>query len=212
MEKDYYKILHVAKGATAEEIKKAYRKLALEYHPDRGGGKAEEAKFKEINEAYQVLSDPAKKNQYDQFGSSSFRGNGGGGGGQGQGFGGFSGFQGGGFSDFGFSGGIGDIFEDFFGQAMSQVQAELQITPAQAVLGDTISLEVGGAKVEFAIPAGTQSGDSFRFAGKGRTTRNGKRGDLILSVKIVMPKRISKEQAELWGKLKESESKKSWWN
>jgi len=211
MSKDYYKILGVLKSASLEEIKKAYRKLALEYHPDRGGGKEAEEKFKEINEAYQILSDPQKRSRYDQFGDAAFRA---GGAGNGQGFGGFDfsgGFGQGDFSGFGF-GGLGDIFEDFFGQAMSQVQAELEITPAQAVLGDKMSLEVDGQKLEFNIPAGSQSGDSFRFAGKGRAARNGKRGDLILTLKIRMPRNLSREQKELWEKLRESEAKKrGWW-
>ncbi len=73
MPKDYYKILGVSRNATQEEIKKAYRRLALKYHPDRNkGNKEAEEKFKEINEAYAVLSDPAKRRQYDQFGSSEF--------------------------------------------------------------------------------------------------------------------------------------------
>lgn len=209
MSKDYYQILGVAKGASAEEIKKAYRKLALQYHPDRGGGPELEAKFKEINEAYQILSDSEKKQRYDQFGDAAFRGNNGGQGSS-QGFGGFefSGFDfGGGF------GGFGDIFEDLFSQSMSQVQAELQITPAQAVLGDELSIDVGGQRVTFKIPSGIQSGDSFRLAGKGKQMRNGRRGDLILTVKIVMPKNISKEQRELWEKIRESEGKKKhWWS
>lgn len=118
MAKDLYNVLGVAKNATVEEIKKAYRKLALQYHPDRGGGKDTEAKFKEVNEAYQILSDPQKRQQYDQFGDAAFRQGGRPGGGAGQGFGGFdfSGFGGGDFSGFGFGGGIGDIFEEFFGQ------------------------------------------------------------------------------------------------
>ena len=74
MAKDYYKILGVSKGASAEEIKKAYRKLALKYHPDRNkGDKAAEESFKEINEAYAVLSDPEKRKQYDTFGSQGFQ-------------------------------------------------------------------------------------------------------------------------------------------
>ncbi len=74
MAKDYYKVLGVAKGASAEEIKKAYRKLALKYHPDRNkGDKQAEDKFKEINEAYAVLSDPKKKQEYDTYGSSGFK-------------------------------------------------------------------------------------------------------------------------------------------
>lgn len=212
MANDYYSTLGVSKSANAEEIKRAYRKLALQYHPDRGGGKEAEKKFKEINEAYQVLSDTNKKSQYDQFGHANYQQASNGGGGfdfsgfrreQGDNFGGF---------DFGFGGGLGDIFEDFFGQAFSQVQAELRISPAQAVLGDKMKLSVDGQNIEISIPAGTQDGTSFRVPGKGRAFKGGKRGDLILTVRIEMPKHISKEQRELWEKLRESEAKKkSWW-
>ena len=163
-----------------------------------------------VNEAYQVLSDPEKKQRYDQFGDAAFR-NGGGNSAGGQGFGGFdfSGFDFGG----GFGGGLGDIFEDLFSQSFSQVQAELQISPAQAVLGDDLALGVGGQKIDLKIPAGVQSGSSFRLPGKGNQMRNGRRGDLILTVKIVMPKNISKEQRELWEKIRESEKKKKhWWS
>ncbi len=215
MNKDYYKILGVSQNATADEIKKAYRKLALQYHPDRGGGKEMETKFKEASEAYQILSDPQKRSTYDQFGSAAFQ-NGGGNPGGGGPFGGFdfSGFGGGqgSSSGFGFGGGIGDIFEEFFGQSMSQVQAEIRITPAQAVLGGDLGLELNGEKLNFKIPAGTQSGTSFRFPGKGRTYRGNRKGDLILTVHIEMPKHLSKEQKELWEKLKETESKRKWWN
>ncbi len=99
---DYYEILGLNKDATTEEIKKAYRKLALKYHPDRNSSDSNaEKKFKEINEAYQVLSDPEKRTRYDQFGSA-------------EGFGGFDfrDFQGRGFSDFG---DFSDIFDSFFG-------------------------------------------------------------------------------------------------
>jgi len=215
MNNDYYDILGVSKTATTDEIKKAYRKLAMQHHPDRSNGPASDKKFKEASDAYQVLSDPNKRAQYDRFGSAAFNGNSGGG--QAGGFGGFdfSGFGGqggqGDFSGFGFGGGLGDIFEEFFGASMSQVQAEINISPAQAVLGDRISLEVNGEKVEFSIPAGIQSGTSFRFPGKGRAYRGNKKGDLILTVKIAMPKSLTKEQRELWEKLKEAEGKKKSW-
>ncbi len=99
--RDYYEVLGVSKSASDADIKKAYRKLAKQYHPDvNPGDKTAEAKFKEANEAYEVLSDPQKKSRYDQFGHAGADPNG---------FGGF----GGGFNDFDF-GGIGDIFETFF--------------------------------------------------------------------------------------------------
>ncbi len=102
--KDYYDILGISKGASDDEIKKAYRKLAMKYHPDRNpDNKEAEEKFKDINEAYQVLSDPQKKSQYDQFGTTDFNG----------GFGGAGGF------DFSGMGGFEDIFDSFFGGGFS---------------------------------------------------------------------------------------------
>lgn len=100
--KDYYEVLGLTKGATDEEIKSAFRKKAIKYHPDRNqGDKAAEDKFKQINEAYQVLSDPQKKAQFDQFGTTDFNG----------GFG-----QGGGYAGYDFDGfDVGDIFSQFFG-------------------------------------------------------------------------------------------------
>lgn len=122
MSKDYYKILGVDKSASQDEIKKAFRKLAHQHHPDKSGG--DEAKFKEANEAYTVLSDTQKRAQYDQFGSGAFNG---GFGGPGAGQGGFGGFEGFDFSGFGFGGNgqgqngnsfefdLGDIFGSMFG-------------------------------------------------------------------------------------------------
>lgn len=107
MAKDYYKTLGVEKNASQDDIKRAFRKLAHQYHPDKGG---EEAKFKEINEAYQVLGDEKKRAQYDQFGSGAFDGSGGFPGG------GFGGFNGQGF-DPNMFGDLGDIFSSFFGGA-----------------------------------------------------------------------------------------------
>jgi len=108
MAKDYYKLLDIEKGASQEEIKKAFRKLAHKYHPDKQTG--DEEKFTEINEAYQVLSDEKKRATYDQFGSGAFDGSGGSGAG-----GGFGGFDFSGFSGAGGGGGFGDL-GDMFGE------------------------------------------------------------------------------------------------
>jgi molecular chaperone DnaJ len=115
--KDYYEVLGVQRGATADELKKAYRKLALQFHPDKNpGNKAAEEKFKEISEAYEVLSDSERRQRYDQFGHAAF------GGGAGRGPGGFQGGFGGidleeALRTFmgTFGGGGGSIFDDFFG-------------------------------------------------------------------------------------------------
>ena len=126
MARNYYEILGVSKNASKDDIRRAYRKLAHEHHPDKGGGDA--AKFREVNEAYEVLSDETKRSQYDRFGSAFAQGYGGQ---AGTGFGGFSGFsdfsdfaKGFGGFDFGsfsagggsaFGGDLGDIFSDIFG-------------------------------------------------------------------------------------------------
>lgn len=131
--KDYYKTLGVEKEASQEEIKKAFRKLAHQHHPDKPGG--DEAKFKEANEAYQVLGDEKKRAQYDQFGSSAFDGNGGGGGG-------FGGFHAQGFEGVDF----GDIFGDMFGfgggrggrgrtRQGSDIQVDLELSFHDAIFG-----------------------------------------------------------------------------
>lgn len=193
MSKDYYSILGLSKSASDDEIKRAYRKLAQQHHPDKGG---DEARFKEVSEAYQVLSDPQKRAQYDQFGSA---------GPGGAGFGGnvryediFSG------SNTGFGGaGFGDIFETFFGRAMSQVQVEVQIKLTQALLGATLKLQTNqGQEIELKLPPATQDGQAFRFAGKGMPYRGGV-GDLIVVVRIQYPTRLTKEQREMIEKLQQ---------
>lgn len=142
MKKDYYEILGVDKGANSEEIKKAFRKLAHKYHPDKGGGDA--GKFKEASEAYSILSDEKKRAEYDTYGKAG-NNNGGYQGGQGgEGFGGFdfSGFAGqagqGGFQDFD----LGDIFGDFFGGGRRQqakrgrdISIDLAISFSDSVFG-----------------------------------------------------------------------------
>src|SRR3954463_14662054 len=114
--RDYYEVLGVSKGASADEIKKAFRRKAVELHPDKQGG--DEAKFKEINEAYEVLKDPSKKQRYDQFGHAGVGGNGGAN--PFDGFGGYGGAQGQNINfDFGDLG-LCDIFGSFFGGGQSQ--------------------------------------------------------------------------------------------
>lgn len=124
MSKDYYKTLGIEKNASKEEIKKAFHKLAHKYHPDKSGG--DEARFKEVNEAYQVLSDDQKRAQYDQFGSSGPQFGGGQGGFGGFDFSNFGGFQQG---DGSFEFDLGDMFGDFFGggrRAKQRRGADLQ--------------------------------------------------------------------------------------
>jgi molecular chaperone DnaJ len=183
---DYYDLLGVPRTASADEIKRAFRKKAHEHHPDKGG---DDAMFKQINEAYQVLSDPAQKQRYDAYGHA---GMGNGGGQPGWGAGDFGGFSGG----FGF----GDIFSDMFSAAFANVQAEVQISVPQAVLGDKLELRVGEEKITLEVPAGCQDGQSFTFRGKGQPYRGG-RGDLTLIVRVVIPRRLSGKEKDLYEQL-----------
>jgi DnaJ-class molecular chaperone len=182
--RDFYEVLGVKKGASEAEIKSAYRKLALQWHPDKhkDNKKAAEDKFKEINEAYQVLSDPQKKQTYDQFGHSAFE-NGGGGNP-------FSGggnpFAGGGFRSGPFQwsytsssggnpfegmgeGGFGDpfdIFEQFFGGGMRQQRKPrygLRIDFMEAVKGTEKSVVIQGKEKKIKIPAGASEGTRIQF-------------------------------------------------
>ncbi len=142
--RDYYEVLGIDKNASADEIKKAFRRKAVEFHPDRGG---DEAKFKEVNEAYEVLKDASKKQRYDQFGHAGM-GNGGGG----DPYGGYAGQGAQGF-DFGDMG-LGDIFNSFFGGGGGQgqrgqrqargndVESRIEITFEQAVFGAEVELNL----------------------------------------------------------------------
>lgn len=207
--RDYYDILGVSRTASPDDIKKAYRKLALQYHPDRAGKDAEE-QFKLVNEAYQVLSDATKRTQYDQFGRV---------GGRGAGFGGFEGFtgRGGGFhttinlddlftgreSSFGFGfGGIGDLFENMMGEAMAHIQAEIPVKITDLLLGTTVEFQTPlREKAALPIPAGTRAGTTFRLRGKGNQHRRG-RGDLLVTVVLDLPKRLTREQQRLLEELR----------
>lgn len=139
--RDYYEVLGVSKSASADEIKKAFRRLAVKYHPDKEGG--DEEKFKEINEAYEVLKDSQKRQRYDQFGHAGVGGASGGysGGNPFEGFGGFGGQN----VNFDFGEGLGDIFGQFFGgggssrhsrpQRGRDIEVQLQLTFEEAVFG-----------------------------------------------------------------------------
>jgi molecular chaperone DnaJ len=146
--RDYYEILGVGKSASADEIKKAFRRLAVQYHPDKEGG--DEAKFKEVNEAYEVLKDQSKRQRYDQFGHAGV-GGASGGGNPFEGFGGFGG-QGQNINfDFGDMG-LGDIFSSFFGGGPGarsgrqsrgrDVETSVEITFEQAVFGTEVDLNL----------------------------------------------------------------------
>jgi DnaJ-class molecular chaperone len=173
--RDYYDILGVGKTASAAELKNAYRKLALEWHPDRNKSPEAESRFKEINEAYQVLSDAKKKSAYDQFGHSAFdQGVGGGGAGGPSTYyystsgGGnpFEGFNFGGFSD------PFDIFEQFFGgggnpfgrRGPQKPHYSLRIPFLTAVNGGTETVKIDGKTHAIKIPAGADTGTHLRFS------------------------------------------------
>ena len=179
--KDYYEILGIQKSATPEELKRAYRKLALQYHPDRNKTKEAEEKFKEVTKAYEVLSDPQKKQAYDQFGEAAFdqgaAGQGPFGGGFGQQSGGSygpftynytSGNEGPGFDFGGFSDPF-EIFEQFFGGASSQRQRQrrqvysLEIDFLEAVQGTQKKVMIGGKTQTIKIPPGVNTGSRIRF-------------------------------------------------
>ncbi|HYG83364.1 MAG TPA: molecular chaperone DnaJ [Verrucomicrobiae bacterium] len=138
--RDYYEVLGISKNASPDEIKKAFRRLAIQYHPDKEGGNEE--KFKEVNEAYEVLKDPSKRQRYDQFGHAGVGGSAGAGGGNPfEGFQGFGGAQGARF-DFGDLG-LGDIFGSFFGGGQQQqgprrgqdVETDVTVSFEEAVFG-----------------------------------------------------------------------------
>lgn len=201
--RDYYEILGITKSANEQEIKKAFRKLAMEYHPDRNKSADAEEKFKEINAAYEVLSDPNKKAQYDQYGHAAFEQNQGGG----QGFGGFEGFNfGGGF------GGFEDVFASFFGQQQrgprkgSDLQAQIWITFEESLKGKTLNQKIDKwvnnkvAKVdtEIKIPAGIRDGQSIALRGYGDQGRNGgPNGDLFIQIRVKTHKHFERENNDI---------------
>ncbi len=213
--KDYYKILGVGQNAGTDEIKKAYRKLAKQYHPDsaKGDRKKAEERFKEISEAYEVLGDAEKRRKYDEmmeqiknggFNPSDFTGfTGSGGNGSGVYTYTWSGGDGGfpdGFSDFFnmFFGGMGASPEEdiFRPRAASRRGGKLRLDGEdledaiaigvyEAFSGASRTLRIGGRTIEVKIPAGIMSGERIKVAGQGMPGRNGgKNGDLYLQIRI----------------------------
>lgn len=216
MAKDYYAVLGVAKDASPENIKKSYRKLALKYHPDKNpGDKKSEEKFKEITEAYAVLSDPEKKKQYDQFGEAGFH----------QRFSQediFRGFDVGDiFREFGF--GTDDIFNQLFGGGPGRAAFYGGGARPRPVKGQDYILRTaipfrqavqgGERRVDFQrdgqaehlqvrIPSGVESGQRLRIAGKGGPSpAGGPPGDLFLELQVEPDPRFTREGQDLYVKV-----------
>ncbi len=207
LEKDFYSVLGVTKDADAATIKKAYRKLARQMHPDHNPGDAKaEARFKDVGEAYAVLSDPEQRGQYDQLramaGGARFTSGGrGGSAGFEDVFGGmFGGQQGGGgrvryTNAPGGAAGFEDILGGLFGnggggfsggpQQGADLATSATLPFRQAVEGSTVSLTVEGRTINARIPAGVRDGQKIRLRGKGRPgDRGGPAGDLVITVRV----------------------------
>ena len=199
--RDYYDILGVSRNASDDEIKKAYRKLAIKYHPDKNpGDKEAEAKFKEISEAHEILSDKQKRARYDQFGHAGVGGNAGGG----------NPFAGGNYNfngqsfnfDFGAGGGLDDILGSIFGFGGGQrrpargtdYRTTVVLNFEEAVFGVTKIITADGKELKVKIPAGIDDGMSIRLTGKGGAApKGGTKGDLYVSVRVKPHKHLTRE-------------------
>jgi DnaJ-class molecular chaperone len=195
--RDYYDILGVSRSASTEEIKRAYHKLARKFHPDlHPGDKDAEKKFKEVQEAYEILSDPQKREQYDRFGSAAFEH--GGAGPRGRTY--RWSTQGGPNIEFDFSD-LGDLFSHAFGGRAGggttgfrtafpgeDVETEITVPFRTAICGGEVDVSVstmGRHRLTLTIPRGTHDGARLRLAGKGEASpAGGPRGDLYVVVRV----------------------------
>lgn len=205
MAKSLYETLEVSENASSDEIKKAYRKLARKYHPDVNKDPEAEEKFKEINAAYEVLSDAQKKQQYDQYGDSMF-------GGQnfhdfarGQGSnsnlddilrqmfgqGGGAGFGQGGFGQGGFGGGFGG-----FDEPDLDTSAQITIPFDVSILGGKQHISLNNDSFDIKIPEGIKDGQKIRAKGKGKSY-HGQQGDLILKINVAHSPEYEREDDTL---------------
>lgn len=201
--RDYYEVLGVSKNASDDEIKKAYRKLAIKYHPDKNpGDKAAEEKFKEVSEAHEVLSDKQKRARYDQFGHA---GVGGGAGAAGNPFqnGEFN-FNGQQFNfDFGGGGGLDDILGSIFGfggghrrpARGADLRTTVTLSFEEAVFGATKTITADGKELKVKIPAGIDDGMSIRLNGKGGAapSNGAQSGDLYVFIRVKPHKHLTRE-------------------
>ncbi len=210
MSKSLYETLEVSENASEAEIKKAYRKLARQYHPDVNKDKDAEEKFKEINAAYEILSDKQKKAQYDMHGDNMFGGQNfhdfsrSYGGGQADldeilrsmfSGGGFGGFGGGGFSSSGFGNFGGGGFQQQQ-QPNLDIETNVTIPFSVSILGGSHSVSLNGERFDIKIPAGVKSGEKMRVKGKGHK-QGSRAGDLFLKISVASNPEYIREDDDL---------------